>query len=176
MFDEITRDDLIMAFFPCTRFEGFVPLLLRAESPQFANYTLEQRLEYSRKIMEEVNSMYQLWCKLWLVCDRKGLKMICENPSTTPHILTQYFPVKSKVVHKDRTKYGDYYKKPTQYWFLNCEPRNNFFLEDLQTPDCMRKTIDKAPGSGKQRAIERSMISKRYANRFIREYILEEAI
>lgn len=72
IFDEIGKDDLIMAFFPCTRFEGYVPLHARAESPQHKSYTVEQRIEYSKKIFSEVNFMYQLWCKMWLNCVRGG--------------------------------------------------------------------------------------------------------
>lgn len=98
--------------------------------------------------------------------------MICENPYMHPHILTQHFPVRPKVIHEDRSKYGDYFVKPTQYWFLNCDPKNNFFLEDLQTDGSKIKAIARVKGADRQR--QRSMISKTYANRFIREYILED--
>lgn len=174
IFDEIGKDDLIMAFFPCTRFETQVPLHTRADAAQCKKYTMEQKIEYSRKIFQEINDFYQLWCKMWLITIRGGQKMICENPCMQPHILTQHFPVRSKVIHKDRSKYGDYFAKPTQYWFLNCEPRNNFFLEDLQTDGSKIKVIDRVKGAERQR--QRSMISSTYANRFIREYILEEQV
>lgn len=173
IFDSITTDDMIIAFFPCTRFEAYTPLLARAESNQLRNIGLEQKLEYSRRIFNEVNHMYQLWIKMWLICLRGGLRLVCENPCTQPHILTQFFPVKPSVIHKDRTLYGDYYKKPTQYWFLNCSPRNNFLFENLQSCCSDIKRIDAIAGSGKKRAIERSMISSKYANRFIREHIID---
>lgn len=34
IFDKIAKDDLILAFFPCTRFEARVPLLFRGEAFQ----------------------------------------------------------------------------------------------------------------------------------------------
>lgn len=169
VFDEVKSDDLIMAFFPCTRFEAKIPLHTRAEAIQLKNYSIEKKIEYSRKIFSEINDMYQLWCKMWLIAIRGGQKMICENPAMQPHILTQHFPVKPKVVHKDRSAYGDYYVKPTQYWFLNCEPEFNFFLEDLQRDGREIKVIDRTYDK-----VQRSMISSTYANRFIREYILKE--
>ena len=45
--------------------------------------------------------------------------MIVENPYTQPHYLTCYFPVKPKLIDKDRTLNGDYYKKPSYYAFQN---------------------------------------------------------
>ena len=42
--------------------------------------------------------------------------MVLENPYTQQHYLVRYFPIKPKIIDKDRTKDGDYYKKPTQYF------------------------------------------------------------
>lgn len=72
VFDEVKSDDLIMAFFPCTRFEAKIPLHTRAEAIQLKNYPMEKKIEYSRKIFSEINDMYQLWCKMWLIAIRGG--------------------------------------------------------------------------------------------------------
>lgn len=89
IFDSITTDDMIIAFFPCTRFEAYMPLLARAESNQLRNVSLEQKLEYSRKIFSEVNHMYQLWIKMWLVCLRGGAAPRMRKPlHTTPYPYT----------------------------------------------------------------------------------------
>lgn len=173
VFDEITKEDLIMAFFPCTRFAEKVPLLLRTQLAQMQNWDNAKRLEYSRKTMEEVNRNYQLVCKLWLICIRRGLRLIMENPYTQPHFLTMYSPIQPKVIHKDRTLYGDCYRKPTQYWFIGCEPKDNLILEDIRSDPEKILVLDQVKG-GKKRQMLRSMISPTYANRFIREYILEE--
>lgn len=170
--EESEEGDTIVAFFPCTRFEAYVPLHARAEMVQAKKWDLEKKLEYSRKIFGEINYMYQLWTKMWLICARGGQALICENPYVQPHILSQFFPVKPKVIHTDRTLYGDYYKKPTQYWFLNCDPKQNFLFENLQTCDGKIKRIDTVRGSKQSIKTERSMISPVYANRFIRENIM----
>ena len=92
-----------------------------------------------------------------------------ENPATRPHYLTSYFPIKPKIIDKDRTKNGDFYKKPTQYWFLNLEPQENFCMIPIEY--VKKKTIDQAKGINRQR--DRSMIHPQYARRFIAQYILE---
>ena len=62
IFEEITENDLIVAFFPCTRFEAHIPLAFRGEQYQQKNYTDEQKLEYSMKLHDELHSMYQRLC------------------------------------------------------------------------------------------------------------------
>lgn len=37
--------------------------------------------------------------------------------------------IPSKIIDKDRTLRGDYFEKPTQYWFIGCEPKYNMILE-----------------------------------------------
>ena len=88
IFDEIGADDMIFAFFPCTRFETFVPLLARAEQMQSKNWDLERKLEHSMRIFGEINSMYQLWVKLWRTCLRGGAETHMREPihaATYPH-------------------------------------------------------------------------------------------
>ncbi len=96
--------------------------------------------------------------------------MIVENPCTPPHYLTGYFPIKPSIIDKDRTKNGDYYKKPTQYWFVNCEPEQNMFFESMfHVPT---QNIERAQNKdGINRVVRRSMIHPQYANRFIRMHI-----
>ena len=99
--------------------------------------------------------------------------MIVENPATQPHYLTQFFPVKPKVIDKDRTKNGDYYRKPTQYWFVNCEPESNVVFEPIE---CVEKhTIMKARLMKGEISTQtkRIMIHHQYATRFIKQYVLD---
>ena len=98
-----------------------------------------------------------------------------ENPYTQPHYLTTYWCLKPTLIDKDRTQDGDFYKKPTQYWFLNCKPKENLVFEPIEYIE--RKTIEKARGTeNTSRQTERSMIHPQYADRFIRKYILDEEI
>ena len=65
---------------------------------------------------------------------------------------------------------GDYYIKPTAYWFWNCEPTNGFTYQN----DKEQKTIDKQK-SGIKAGIcseERSLISPDYARNFICDFII----
>lgn len=99
--------------------------------------------------------------------------MIVENPYTQPHYLTQYFPIKPKLIDKNRAENGDYYQKPTQYWFVNCEPEKNVIFEPLEQVE--RHTIAKAElmAVGTNRKVKRSMMHRQYARRFIVSYILD---
>lgn len=169
MFDDIATDDIIMAFFPCTRFEAKVPLLFRGEGYQQKRWTNEKKLEYSMGLHDELHMLYRKLCQLTIVVIRKGLRMVIENPYTQPHYLTAYWCIKPSLIDKDRTNDGDYYKKPTQYFFINCKPSFNLVLEPLDVVKV--KTIGRVNTATRQ--TERSMMHPQYARRFIKKYILE---
>ena len=101
--------------------------------------------------------------------------MIVENPHMHPHYLTQYFPIKPKVIDSDRTKNGDHFKKPTQYWFVNCDPEQNVTFEPLEF--VQQHTIENArfmdKEMGKNTQVKRSMIHNQYARRFIISHIID---
>ena len=100
--------------------------------------------------------------------------MIVENPYTQPHYLTIYFPIRPKLIDKDRSHNGDYYKKPTQYWFLNCLPEQNMVLEPIEM--VQRVTHDNAQkmDNDYSRKVKRSLMHPQYARRFIMQYILNQ--
>ena len=131
LFDEITPTDLIMAFFPCIRFENQIMLHFRGQAYQQKDWTLEQKMEFDMDLLDEVNQMYKLVNKLFLICIRKGLRLILENPYSEEHFLRRYWCFLPAIIDKDRRENGDYFKKPTQYWFLNCNPEQNLLWEPL---------------------------------------------
>ena len=88
-----------------------------------------------------------------------------------PHYLTTYWCVKPSMVDMDRTNNGDYYKKPTQYFFINCEPQCNFVFEPLDYVETQVIAKVKKKGDLSVKT-QRSMIHPQYASRFIRQYIL----
>lgn len=172
VFDSFDKDDVIMAFFPCTRFEAKIPLSFRGESWQMKHYTLRQKLEYAMKLHEELHRNYMLISKLVLIALDRGLKLIIENPYTAPHYLTTYWCVKPAIIDKDRRDNGDYLKKPTQYFFIGCEPKQNIIFEPLDYAE--KRTIAHMTNKdGKSRQERRSEMHPQYANRFIRQYILD---
>ena len=64
---------------------------------------------------------------------------------------------------------GDYYKKPTQYWFIGFEPKYNYIFEPIEFVET--KIINSVKGKHRQR--ERSMIHLQYARRFIKQYLID---
>ena len=168
IFDKMNKggQDLIIAFFPCIRFEAQVLLNFRGENSGFKNWDLRKKLSYNLKLHEELNKNYQLITKLVIVCIDRNIPLIIENPYGEQHYLKRYWCIKPKVIDMNRRDEGDYYTKPTQYFFINCEPKNNFIFEPLELVEY--KTVDS------QNTVNRSMLHPQYANRFIRTYIIDE--
>lgn len=170
IFDMITKNDLIIAFFPCTRFNAMIPLWFRGQAKQQKNWDDIKKLEYSMKLHDELHELYELISML-VVAEKRGLKMIIENPYTQPHYLTNYWCIMPSIIDKDRHANGDFFKKPTQYWFINCEPQNNLIS------DCVNTVPKKVIGSVKKGEhsvqTQRSMISSQYAERFIKQFIIK---
>lgn len=173
VFDDVQACDLVLAFFPCTRFECQSKMFLDGTHISEQKWSDIQKLEYAMKTHEELHKLYMLLCKLFVISNRGGWRMIVENPQTPPHYLTGYFPIKPALIDKDRTENGDYYKKPTQYWFINCEPEQNMFFEALEDREIY--TIDNAHRFVSEDSItrqtKRSLMHPQYARRFIRSFI-----
>ena len=131
------------------------------------------------RLLTELKHNYDLVNKLFIICMDRNLKLIMENPYSEEHFLRRYWCYLPAVIDKDRRKNGDYFKKPTQYWFLNIEPKNNLIFEvidyhEVDSADLVRNmNKDVASRIGSKTVKQaRSTISPQYANRFIRQYIL----
>ena len=170
IFDNFDKNDIIFAFFPCTRFENQILLWFRGDAMQQKNWSLEKKLEKDLSLNFELSKNYEIITKLVIICLRKDLRLIIENPYSEQHYLSKYWCIKPKYIDYDRTKKGDYFKKPTQYWFINIEPKLNLVFDGIDIKE--KKTIVECFGKDNFQ-VERSMISKDYAKRFIQELILE---
>lgn len=170
VFDKISSKDMILAFFPCVRFEDQILLFFRGEATQQKNWNNEKKLEYDLFIHKELSKNYETITKLAIVCIRRKIPLIIENPYSQQHYLTRYWSIKPVLIDKDRRLNGDYYNKPTQFWFINCEPKSNFVFEPLELIE--KKIVKFAKHSDKKS--ERSLIHKQYAERFIKQFIAEE--
>lgn len=170
LFDSIGVGDLIMAFFPCIYFCDVNEPLFRLDDLNYRKLTLRQKYD---KILERAKNreyFFELCIKMFCVCDCRGLRLIMENPYSQSHYLCKNFVYKSNLIDKNRRRRGDYFIKPTQYWFLNCEPTSGL---SQATPKEI-KTVCGIKGS-KQAGLcgeERSMISPDYARNFICDFIL----
>ena len=99
--------------------------------------------------------------------------MIIENPYMQPHYLTTYWCLKPTIIDHDRTQNGDYYKKPTQYWFINVKPKQNLILEPIDYVETqVISRVKKKDGISVK--TQRSMIHPQYVSRFIRQYVIEQ--
>ncbi len=72
--------------------------------------------------------------------------------------------------YEDRSLRGDYFKKPTGFWYVNCEPT---YGESIQPNNKVKAVRDLPSGKGDGLCSEeRSMISPDYARNFICDFIL----
>ena len=165
IFDAITKDDLIFAFFPCVRFTRRMIFNFVRTGAGNKKFNDIEKLEQNIRYFNEMNYFYSIISKLVIVCLRKELKLIIENPYHKDHILSQFWHIKPKVIHTDRTLFGDTLKKPIQYFFIGLEPKQNVLFEPLTAKPCnIVSNLSK---------IERSLISSEYSYRFIKTYIID---
>lgn len=162
LFDAMTTDDLIFAFFPCTYFCGHNVMYFCGTNYNYRPLTkpemLDKILERSRLRFE----YYQTLLKFCRVVESRGLRAIIENPYNAHHYWRFNFPYKPAVIDMNRRLSGDYFRKPTQYLFINCEPAGKMSVQ-LDKPE---KYVDDHYG------IDRSLISPDYAHNFICDHIL----
>lgn len=171
IFDNISEDDLIMAFFPCIYFTGSSnPLYFTFENTNYKNLTVEQKLTTILDRARKREYFYELLYKMIGTCIKRNIRIIFENPYTSLHYLSNNFLKPPTIYDKNRMLRGDYFKKPTGYWFFNCEPT---YGESYQN-DKKQEIIRRVPGSKGQGLCseERSMISPDYARNFICDFIL----
>lgn len=117
---------------------------------------------------------YEIAIKMLSVAKSKGIRLIMENPWGTQSFLQRDFVTPPAFIDKDRTQRGDYFVKPTAYWFINSSPTNGFTYQKIH----MAKRVKKDCKPGKQKGVcseERSMISSDYARNFICDFILGKA-
>ena len=170
VFDKISSKDMILAFFPCIRFEDQIQMLFRGTASQQKNWNDEKKLEYDLFLHKGLSKNYETITKLAIFCIRKKIPLIIENPYSSTHYLTKYWALKPSIIDKDRTLNGDYFEKPTQFWFINCQPKNNVLFQPLEFVE--KKTVNEVKHHGEK--TERSLIHKQYAERFIKQFIAEE--
>lgn len=170
IFDKITKDDLIIAFFPCIYFCATSQMAFSLTCTNYRALNTEQTIRKILKRSANREIYYTRLIKLCAVCLEKKIRLIVENPYSEQTYLKANFLKAPDLVDMDRTLRGDCYKKPTAYWYWNCEPT---YGESYQK-DKEQKTIMSAKG-GKQAGLcseERSMISSDYARNFICDFIL----
>lgn len=74
LFDEIGQDDIVIAFFPCTRFESQSSMLLNGNHCSVKKMSDDKKLEYAIKTHAELNRLYTLICQLLIISIRGGVE------------------------------------------------------------------------------------------------------
>lgn len=170
IFDKITKDDLIIAFFPCIYFDCLSQMNFGWFCNNYKNLTTKQK---SDKILERSQNrerFLRIAVMMFAICDMKGLRIIMENPFSMQTFLRGNFIYQPTIIDNDRTLRGDKYKKPTGYWFMNCEPTNNLTIEKLHKGK--RIIYERGTKGGGICNETRSMITKEYAHNFICDFII----
>lgn len=171
VFDSITCDDLIMAFFPCIYFECLAMINMNWGSRCYDGLNEYEKTVKIIEREEKRTKFYTLLLQLVAVVMQKKIRLIIENPWSQQHFLKQGNFVKSPdYVDNNRLIRGDYFVKPTAFWYFNCEPT---MLLTVQKDKKKKRIIDKkaSPVAGIC-SEERSMISPDYARNFIHDMIL----
>lgn len=170
IFDNITEDDLIIAFFPCIYFCALSQIAFSFTNRNYSKMTI---LEKTNKIIERSHNretFFRLCIKMIGISLDRGLRLILENPWNEQTFLKANFVAPPTIIDNDRSIRGDYFKKPTAYWFFNCEPT---YGKTIQKNKNVKRVLDCSHGieSGIC-SEERSMISPDYARNFICDFIL----
>lgn len=163
---------MIVAFFPCIYFETLQQQFYSLDAKaNFRNAPLTRHIEYALHRIEERTKFHALLYKLTHIALKREIRMIIENPVTEPNFLVtgQNYP-KPTLTDKNRMLRGDYFKKPTGYWFWNCKPTHGYSMQNDKKQKRI-KYCERSKGDGLC-SEERSMISPDYARNFICDFII----
>ena len=170
IFDNITNDDLVMAFFPCIYFSSLSQMQMSLTEVNKRNMPIEARYEAVIERSRNRQRFLELLIMLMGTCEIRGLRLIVENPWAMQTYLKTGFIKQPSLIDNDRTKRGDYFQKPTAFWFINCEPTHGLTYQ--KDKEVVRvRDAKPAPRAGLC-SEERSMISNDYARNFICDFIL----
>lgn len=170
IFDSMSRDDLIIAFYPCTYFCAMSQVAFNLGYRNYQKLNFSEKIE---KILQRSNNRKEYYDRLIrfvAVCVERNLRMVFENPWSEQTYLKANFLKKPDIVDTNRMERGDYFVKPTAYWFWNCQPTHGFtYQNDKEKKKIMdTKKSDKVGMCSK----ERSLISSDYARNWIYDFIL----
>ena len=172
LFDNITPDDLIMAFFPCIYFCAPSQMNFTWGCINYRSMTIKQKTDAILERDKHRAYFYGLAIKMCAVAAERGLRLIMENPWSENTYLKANFIIPPAIVDENRMLRGDYRVKPTAYWFVNCEPTHGKSIQCDKLKEKKTHMTSKGSGVAGLCSEERSMISPDYARNFICDFIL----
>lgn len=157
----MSRDDVVIVFFPCIYFETIQMTYYQLTNLNNKHKPKTEQIKDAIERLEKRTLFHTLLYKLMFIAEHDGLKLVIENPATKPSYLigTQNFP-NPTFIDKNRMERGDFFVKPTHGF-----TRQN---------DKEQKIINKCKQGIKAGICseERSMISPDYARNFICDFII----
>lgn len=170
IFDSITCDDLIMAFFPCIYFSSLSQMEMSLTDVNKRKMPMRDRYNFVLTRSRNRQHFLELLIKLMGVCELSGKRLIVENPWAMQTYLKNGFIKAPALIDNNRALRGDYFHKPTAYWYVNCQPTYGMTIQK----DKEVKRVRDAKGAAHAGICseERSMISPDYARNFICDFIL----
>ena len=189
MFDNITSDDLIMAFFPCIKFCNIAEYNQRSAQEKWRaiGVPIPEIWKRLKREADERHRFYSLALEMTAVVEMRGLRMVVENPWHELNYTNHFWFNKPSIIDTDRTRRGDFFKKPTAFWFIGCVPTHfstmcqtaitdrKYCLNGKTSAERKARLKDKQAKGSVQTGLcseERSMISPDYAHNFICDFIL----
>ena len=174
VFDSIDPcQDLIVAFYPCVYFCAPSQMLFALNDINYRNKSDKDTIIEILKRSDLRKEFYDRLIKFVAVCLIKKIPMIFENPWGEQTYLKANFLKTPDIIDTNRMRRGDYFVKPTAYWFWNISPTHG---ESYQN-DKQKRIIMNTKGAAHAGLCseDRSMISPDYARNFICDFILGKA-
>lgn len=173
VFDSITSDDLIVAFFPCINFCDAKTLLFKGVHISQKGWSLGEMMDKNIRFAQERELYFETLLKLVAVCAHRQLRLVIENPwNTSGETYLQRNFIKPTFVDRNRTLRGDKFVKPTAYWFVCCTPTTGFSMQKDKKVEVVYKTKDSHRVDTGVCSEARSMIHPDYARNFICDFII----
>lgn len=168
------NEDFILAFFPCTHFADAnqlqYRLLIGGKKVDFDIRATERLIERNK------NRAYyfELFLKFCQIVKYKGIPTIIENPASSgsANYLVMFSPIDVAFYEKDRTLFGDIFKKPTNFFSINFEMREKFKM--FYDKNYNTKTIYKDTNGMSKRSEISNTYARNFYKRFIENYVKEK--
>ena len=173
IFDNISKDGLIMAFFPCIYFCDAKTLSFKGVSNFFSKKPLHEIMQWNIEAAKERERFFITLMKLVKAVSERGLRMIIENPwNVSGETYLQRNFIKPTIIDKNRSLRGDYFVKPTAYWYINCINTIQYSIQQNKAVKIVNKEKDVRKIKKGQCSEARSLIHPNYARNFICDFIL----
>lgn len=161
-----------MAFFPCIHFCDAKVLMFKGVHIAQKKWSVEKIMDHNIQFAEVRERFFKILMKMVAVAARRDLRMIIENPwndSGMTYLQNNF--LNPTIIDKNRALRGDYYVKPTAYWFIGCTNTTGFTEQRNPNPKIVYKQKGSKQITG-QCDEQRSLISPDYARNFICDFIL----